>query len=86
MFSVGAVFGLALGLGFSLLGSRYRVEVANMGDSGLHVPVFVKWDRYTGEAWVSAGRTGTWRKFEDVSTEINKEENQKSKLDFRPDH
>lgn len=64
--ALGAMLGLAVGLTVPFTCWRYRFEVANSGLDKLHVPVFVRFDRYTGQSWIAAGREGKWRRFEDV--------------------
>jgi hypothetical protein len=66
-FIAGALFGVSIGFSVSYVGSRYQISTANGGYDNMKIPVFVKFDRWTGAAWYSTGAHGTWRPFKEES-------------------
>lgn len=64
-FGVGALFGLVMGFSVFYVGARYQISSYSGGYSNLHIPVFIKFDRWTGASWLATGTNGKWRRFED---------------------
>lgn len=66
-FLAGVAFGASMGFSVSYVGARYQISTANGGYDNMRIPVFVKFDRWTGQSWISTGAHGQWRKFEEFT-------------------
>lgn len=67
-FAAGIVLGLGFGFSVCYVGSRYQLSSSEGGYGSTRIPVFVKFDRWSGATWISVGQSGTWRPFTEAVT------------------